>query len=560
MKATKWVTTAVALTLMGSVAIGCAKNEGTPSASPSGDTKGTAAPASNKPQEIKINFTAEPPIMDSSKATANGAFTFISAFNEGLYRTDKDGKAVAGLAKDFPKISPDGLTYTIDIRDNANWSDGQPVKAQDFVYSFKRTLDPATKGQYSFVVAWIKGGEAVTKAKTPEEVKKAQDALGVKAISDKQLEITLEKPVTFFTQMLAFGTFLPQREDFVTKAGDKYGAEADKVIGAGPFILSKWDHGQTLELVKNEKYWDAANVKITKATINIVKDSNTGLNLYETDAADLTEINRDQLKLYAGKPDNLPKPELTNSYLMYQTKKVPALANKKIRQALGMAIDRQAYVDTVLANGSVPSTGLVPGGTSDGAGGDFRKSAGDTQPKFDAAKAKQLLAEGLKEAGLTALPKMKVNADDTETAKKSLEFILAQWKQNLGYEAEANPVPHALRIELSSKHDFDIVLSLWGADYNDPMTFLDMWVTGGEFDEGDYSNPEYDKLVKAAQAEVDPSKRAKNLIDAEKILMDDQGVAPLYFRTRAYLKKTNIDGLILPSFGQEWELKWASVK
>jgi oligopeptide transport system substrate-binding protein len=560
MKATKWVTTAVALTLMGSVAIGCAKSEENPSASPSGDTKGTTAPASNKPQEIKINFTAEPPVMDSSKATANAAFTFISAFNEGLYRTDKDGKAVAGLAKDMPKISSDGLTYTIDIRDNANWSDGQPVKAQDFVYSFKRTLDPATKGQYSFVVAWIKGGEAVTKAKTPEEVKKAQDALGVKAISDKQLEITLEKPVTFFTQMLAFGTFLPQREDFVTKAGDKYGAEADKVIGAGPFILSKWDHGQTLELVKNEKYWDAANVKITKATINIVKDSNTGLNLYETDAADLTEINRDQLKLYAGKPDNLPKPELTNSYLMYQTKKVPALANKKIRQALGMAIDRQAYVDTVLANGSVPSTGLVPGGTSDGAGGDFRKSAGDTQPKFDAAKAKQLLEEGLKEAGLTALPKMKVNADDTETAKKSLEFILAQWKQNLGYEAEANPVPHALRIELSSKHDFDIVLSLWGADYNDPMTFLDMWVTGGEFDEGDYSNPEYDKLVKGAQAEVDPSKRAKALIDAEKILMDDQGVAPLYFRTRAYLKKTNIDGLILPSFGQEWELKWASVK
>ncbi|NQX57669.1 peptide ABC transporter substrate-binding protein [Paenibacillus qinlingensis] len=560
MKATKWVTTAVALTLMGSVAVGCGKSEETPAVSPTDGTKGTSAPASNKPQEIKINFSAEPPIMDSSKATANAAFTFISAFNEGLYRTDKDGKAVAGLAKDMPKISPDGLTYTIDIRDNANWSDGQPVKAQDFIYSFKRTLDPATKGQYSFVVAWIKGGEAVTKAKTPEEVKKAQDALGVKAISDKQIEIKLEKPVAFFTQMLAFGTFLPQREDFVTKAGDKYGAEADKVIGAGPFILSKWDHGQTLELVKNEKYWDAANVKLTKATVNIVKDTNTGLNLYETDAADLTEINRDQLTLYKGKPDNLPKPELTNSYLMYQVKKQPALANKKIRQALGMAIDRQAYVDTVLANGSVASTGLVPGGTSDGAGGEFRKTAGETQPKFDAAKAKTLLAEGLKELGLTALPKMKVNADDTETAKKSLEFILAQWKQNLGYVAEANPVPHALRIELSSKKDFDIVLSLWGADYNDPMTFLDMWVTGGEFDEGDYSNPEYDKLVKSAQTETDTTKRAKALVEAEKILMDDQGVAPLYFRTRAYLKKSTINGLILPSFGQEWELKWASVK
>ncbi|MFD0692764.1 peptide ABC transporter substrate-binding protein [Paenibacillus sp. GCM10027628] len=561
MKATKWVSTAVALTLMGSVAIGCAKSGETPATSPTGDTKGTAAPAaSNKPQELKINFTAEPPVLDVSKSTANAVSTILNAVSEGLYRTDKDGKATPALAKDFPKISADGLTYTIDIRDNATWSDGQPVKAQDFVYSFKRTLDPATKAQYSFMVAWLKGGEAVTKAKTPDEVKKAQDALGVKAISDKQLEIKLEKPIAFFTQLLGFLAFFPQREDITTKNGDKNGADADKVIGAGPFILSKWEHQQSLELVKNDKYWDAANVKLTKATINIVKDTNTGLNLYETDAADLTEIKGDQLKLYAGKPDNLPKRELTNSYLMYQTKKQPALANKKIRQALGMAIDRQAYVDTVLANGSVASTGLVPDGTADGAGGDFRKSAGETQPKFDAAKAKQLLDEGLKEAGLTALPKMKINADDTETAKKSLEFILAQWKQNLGYEAEANPVPHALRIELSSKHDFDIALSLWGADYNDPMTFLDMWITGGEFDEGDYSNPQYDALIKQAQTEVDASKRAKAMVEAEKILMDDQGVAPLYFRTRAYVKKPNIDGLILPSFGPEWELKWASVK
>jgi len=564
MKATKWVSTAIALTLVGTVAVGCGSNEAaqTPAASPSSDTKSSTAPTASaaKPQEIKINYPAEPPVMDSSIATAAAAFTFISAFNEGLYRIDKDGKATPGLAKDFPKISADGLTYTIDIRDNANWSDGQPVKAQDFVYAYKRTLDPATKGQYSFVVAWIKGGEAVTKAKTPEEVKAAQDALGVKALSDKQLEIKLERPVAFFTSMLAFATYFPQREDIVKKYGDKFGADADKVIGAGPFILSKWDHGQSLELVKNDKYWDAANVKLTKATVNIVKDTNTGLNLYETGAADLTEITRDQLKLYAGKPDNLSNPELRNAYIMFQTKKVPALANKKIRQALGMAIDRQALVDAVLGNGSAPSTGLVPAGTSDGNGGDFRKTAGDTQPKYDPVKAKQLFQEGLQELGMTALPKLKLNGDDTEVAKKSLEFILSQWKQNLGYEAEANPVPFALRIDLSAKHDFEMALSLWGADYNDPMTFLDMWVTGGDFDEGDYSNPQYDALVKQAQTEPDTAKRTKAMVEAEKILMEDQGVAPLYFRSRAFLKKPGIEGLIMPSFGEEWELKWASVK
>jgi oligopeptide transport system substrate-binding protein len=562
MKATKWVSTAVALTLVGSIAIGCTKKEPAPAASPAatGGATATAAPAPSKPQEIKINFSAEPPVMDSSKATANAAFTIIGAFNEGLYRLDKSGKATPALAKDMPKKSADGLTYTIDIRDNAVWSDGSPVKASDFVYSYKRTLDPATKAQYSFIVAWIKGGAAVTKADTPEKLKAEQDALGVKAISDKQLEITLEKPVTFFTNLLAFATFFPQKEEFVKAQGDKYGAEADKVIGAGPYILKQWDHSQTLVLEKNPKYWDAANVKLTKATVNIIKDTNTGLNLYETNAADLTEIKGDQLKLYEGKPDVTPKPELTNQYLMYQIKKVPALANKKIRQALGMAIDRKAYVDTVLANGSVPSNGLVPVGTLDGGSGEFRKSAGDTQPPFDAAKAKQLFAEGLTELGLKELPKLKMVADDSETAKKSLEFIQAQWKQNLNYEMIPEPVPHALRIDKQSKHDFEISLALWGADYNDPMTFLDMWITGGEFDEGDYSNPQYDALIKSAQNEADPAKRVKAMVDAEKILMDDQGVSPMYFRSKVYLKKPSVDGLFLASFGPEWELRWTSIK
>ncbi|WP_260115451.1 ABC transporter substrate-binding protein [Paenibacillus hexagrammi] len=153
MKAKKWVTTAVALSLVGSVAIGCTKKEEAPAASPGSEAAGTPAAS----QELKLSVVADPPVLDSSKGTAEAAFTIINAFNEGLYRTDKDGKPVPGLAKDFPKISADGLTYTFDLRDNAVWSDGQPVKAQDFVYSFKRTLNPTTAAQYSFMVAWIKG-------------------------------------------------------------------------------------------------------------------------------------------------------------------------------------------------------------------------------------------------------------------------------------------------------------------------------------------------------------------------------------------------------------------
>jgi oligopeptide transport system substrate-binding protein len=197
---------------------------------------------------MNIAFSAEPPALDSSKATANAAFTMINAYNEGLYRLDKDGKAQPGLAKELPKISADGLTYTITLRDGITYSDGTPVKASDFETAYKRTLDPATKAQYAFMVSWIKGGDAYNKGKG-----KAED-VGVKAKDDKTLEITLEEPKAFFTELLAFPLFFPQQPDFVKKAGDKYGADADKVVGAGPFKLEKWDHEQQLVFVKNDKY------------------------------------------------------------------------------------------------------------------------------------------------------------------------------------------------------------------------------------------------------------------------------------------------------------------
>lgn len=544
MKATKWLAAAVALTMVGSVAAGCGKS------SEEGTKTGSTAP-----QEVNLAFSAEPPAMDSSKATANAAFTMLNAFNEGLYRLDKGGKAQPALAKDMPKISADGMTYTITLRDGLTYADGTPLKAGDFEYSWKRTLAPETKSQYAFMVAWIKGGEDYNSGKV-----KDPNSVAVKAKDDKTLEFTLAQPRAYFTDLLAFPLFFPEQPDFVKKAGDKYGADADKVLGAGPFVLQKWDHEQQLVFVKNDKYWDKDNVKLAKFSVQIVKDVNTALNLYETGAVDVTDISRDAIPKWKDKPDYTLKNELTNAYLQYNQTKDPVLKNVKIRQALTQAIDLQGHVDVTLANGSVPSTGFVPNGTADGNGGDFRTTAGALQPKYDKDKAKQLLADGMKELNLTTFPKLKLLADDTEGAKKSLEFITQQWKQNLGIDILAEPVPHKLRLERSTNKDYDIVLSLWGADYNDPMTFLDMWITKGDFNENGYSNPEYDKLVKAAQGETDKAKRTKDLVDAEKILMQDMPVGPLYFRKKVYLVKPKVQGVILPSYGEEWELKWVSVK
>ncbi|MFF2155854.1 peptide ABC transporter substrate-binding protein [Paenibacillus chitinolyticus] len=553
MKAKKWVSTAVALTLVGSIAAGCGSDDKAATGENGGTDKANAAK-----QELRINFNAEPPVLDSSKGTTNAAFTMLNALNEGLYRLDKDGKPQPGLAAAKPEISKDGLVYTIKLRD-AKWADGQPVKASDFVYSFQRTLDPSTKAQYNFMTAWIKGGNDIIKAK-PEEVEAKKKALGVKAIDEKTLEITLEKPVTFFEDLLAFPIFFPQREDLVTKNGEKYGGDADKIIGAGPFVLKQWNHDQNLVFEKNPNYWDAANVKLEKLTVNIVTDSNSSLNLYETEETDVTNLSSDQFKAKSqtDKENIKVKNELTSMYFMYNQKN-KVLANKNIRKALTLAVDRDAYVLTLANNGTAAARGLVADGTQDGNKNEFRKTAGDTLPKADPAKAKEYLAAGLKELGIDKLPELKLLGDEQGSGKKSIEFLMGEWEKNLGYKAVGEPVPHKLRVERQNKGDYDIVLALWGADYNDPMTFLDMWVTGSEFNNVYYSNPTYDEKIKAADKEADPAKRSQLLVDAEKILMEDMAVGPVYSRKVPYLVRNTVQGLVLPNYGMEWDVKGVTI-
>ncbi|MCP1307365.1 peptide ABC transporter substrate-binding protein [Paenibacillus tyrfis] len=557
MKIRKWLATTVILTVVGATAAGC--TGGSTGTNTGTGTEGGEKSAAPK-QEITLNFRTEPGAMDVSKSTQVAAFTVMNAVSEGLYRLNKDGKAEPGLAKDMPKISADGKTYTIQLKDNLVYSDGQPVKAEDFVYSYQRTLDPSTKALYAFMVAWVKGGADVQKAKTPQELEAAKKALGVKALDEKTVEITLERPIPFFTEQLSFLQFFPQRKDIVEKYGDKNGADAESAIGPGPFKLAQWDHEQQLVLVKNDKYWDKDKVKLEKITLNIVKDENTGLNLFQTGATQLQNITRESINQWEGKPEFVLQPELSSWYVKLSQENVPAFKNKKVRQALALAIDTKAFIETVTGKGPVPATGFVPNGTSDGNGGEFRKKAGDLRPKFDPAKAKQLLQEGLKELGVAQLPKFKLQADDNGVGPKSVEFILAQWKQNLGVDAIGEPVPHKLRVDNENNHKYEASLSGWSADYNDPMTFLEMYVTGNEFNDVGWSNAEYDKFIKGAQNEMDKAKRSQMMVDGEKILMEEMPIIPNYFRSLSWLKDPKLQGAVFPPYALEYELKWAYVK
>jgi oligopeptide transport system substrate-binding protein len=541
MNKTKWMSAGLAVTMAAVALAGCStdkKEQG----------QGTAAEKIDATQEITLPISGEIPSMDISKATDDIAFTVLAAVNEGLTRLDKDGKVQQGIAEDW-SVSKDGLTYTFKLRD-AKWANGDPVTAHDFVYSWKRTLDPNTKSTYSFMVEWIKGGSAYHTGKG------SADDVAVKALDDKTLEVKLEHPVPFFLELMAFPVFYPQNQKFVESKGDKYATSPDTLLANGPFKMVDWKHEQSATLVKNDQYWDKDKVKLNKVTFQVVKDSAAALNLYESGDLDRTlGLVRDQVDTYKDSKEFSVESELTAGYVMYN-QRVKALTNAKVRQALTYAIDADAYVDIVYHNGTQPATGLIPNGVNVKEG-EYRKLAGDLiKRKENASKAKQLLEEGLKELGLNEFPKgLKLTANDDDSNKKAAEFVQEQWRTKLGIEVDVETLPLKMRLAKARQHDFDLMLAVWAGDYNDPMTFLDLWLSESGFNYVNWKNSEYDALIKKAQAEADAKKRTELMIEAEKLLMKEMPIGPTFFRGQAYLTKPYVKNWHPSVFGPDYDLK-----
>jgi oligopeptide transport system substrate-binding protein len=403
------------------------------------------------------------------------------------------------------------------------------------------------------MVAWVKGGGAYSSGKG------SVDEVAVKAKDDKTLEVVLESPVPFFVEQMAFPTFFPQKQAFVEQHGDKYGTDADKQLYNGPFKLTSWVHEQSATIEKNEHYWDNKNVKLEKVNYTVVKDSTALENLYLAGQIDRMGLVRDQVDRYKDSDEFGTLGQLTAGYFTFNTTK-GALKNAKVRKALTYALDADAFADVIYHNGTKGAKGLIPEGTSNGQGGDFRKDNGDLINRGEnLKKAKDLLAEGLKEAGVSEL-KFKLLIDDGDIGKKMGEFVQEQWRTNLGLAIEVENVPFKLRLQRSHDGDFDVVMAAWGADYNDPMTFLDMWITGSDFNDAKWSNAKYDELIKTAQKEVDSKKRMKTLQDAEKLLMDEMPVGPYVHRGSSFIMKKYVKGWVATTFGPAYDLKGTYVE
>ncbi|MEQ2525733.1 peptide ABC transporter substrate-binding protein [Bacillaceae bacterium CLA-AA-H227] len=519
-------------------------------------------------QELKMLESTAIPSMDSVMAQDTVSFTTLNNVNEGLYRLDPNQEVVEGVADGEPTISEDGTVYTFKLKD-AKWSNGEPVTANDFVYAWQRAIDPENASPYGpyMMDGKIKGAAEITAA-AAEKKEYDLSTLGVKAVDDKTLEVTLERPIPYFKSLMAFPTFYPQNQKFVEEQGENFGLKAENVLYNGPFVLSEWDGSTDEEWVyaKNTEYWDADTVKLEKLTWNVLKESQAAANAFETGEVDITgKLSSDVVPQYEGDERLLNWLEPTIFWLKMNQKNNPALKNVNIRKAIAQAINKQDFVDGVLANGSIVANYAVPNEfvKNDETGEDFRSINGNELLPYNVDEAKKSWEAGLAELGTDSV-EVRYLGDDTESAKKAAEYVKNQLETNLpGIKVTVESVPFSVRLDRENAQDYDLQMAGWGPDYLDPMTFSDLWLTGGGNNKMDYSNEKYDQLVKDAQTTLaqSPVERYEALAEAERILIEeDAAIAPLYQRSSNLLVSEKVENFTYHLVGPEYSFKWTSVK
>jgi oligopeptide transport system substrate-binding protein len=503
-------------------------------------------------QTLNVTEPADIPTLDSTKAHDGIAFTVLNNINEGLYRQDENNLPIKALATEHEE-SEDKVVHTFTLRD-AKWSNGEPVTAQDFEYAWKRVMKDNSPYAFMFVTAGIKNAEAILNAE------KDADELGIKAIDEKTLEVTLEAANPLFQTLLTFPTFLPQNQKFVEEKGDQYALEADGVLFNGPFKLVEWTHEQGWKYEKNEDYWDAKEVKLDNINVYVVKDPSTGSNLYETEKVDRVELSSALVDQYKDDANFQTMQESGLVFLRFNHNH-PVLGNKDIRRAINMAIDKKGLTDVILKDGSSPLNGVVPAGFYNSPDNkDYRELNGDFNTGT-VEEAQEAWTKGLKETGQKDVT-VSINIADSDDHKKVAEYIQAQLEDNLpGMKLEIKAVPFAQRLEIEKAIEYDLSLSSWGPDYSDPMTYLDMWLKDGSANRMDYYNPKLDELVAQARIESDLAKRYEMLLTLEKMLLEeDAAIAPLYQEGESILIREKIKGVLVHPTGAEFSYKWASIE
>ncbi len=520
--------------LIGGTFLGCGSSTGTTS---SGETE----------QKIVYNIDADPKTIDPQLNSAvDGSKVVRNAF-EGLMREVENGEVEEGIAESY-EVSEDGLVYTFHIRENAKWSDGEDVTASDFEYGWKRALNPDTAAEYAYQLFYVKNGEAYNSGQASVE------DVGIKVINDKTIEVTLESPVPYFLSLLAMPVYFPVRQDIVEANGDKWALSPETYVSNGPFKMTEWSAKESMTFVKNENYWDAENVKLETLVFRLIDDQTTTLSAFRNGELDIMEqpptteiqtlLDEGVAKIYPYLGTYFYMVNMSGKGLSSEA--VDALQDVRVRKALSLAMDRTLITEKVSMGGETPATSYVPEGVLDTKGDEFHKDYSDITTNIE--EAKKLLEEAGYPNG-EGFPTLTFTYNTASNHQMIAQAIQDMWKTNLGINVELKNEEWAVFQNTRNNFQYEICRHGWIGDYNDPMTFLDMWVTGSGQNNAGYSNEEYDSLIAQAKAEQDGEKRTELLRQAEDVLMGDMPIIPIYYYTNVVCAKDNIKGFVKSPLG-----------
>lgn len=479
---------------------------------------------------ISVGSASELSTGDVSLAMDNTAVQAVSQFGEGLYAFDEEGKAMPALAENIVEPTENGLVYKFKIRE-ASWSNGEKIKAKDFEYSWKRTVDPKTASPQAYYFSGIKNYEKIANSELePKE-------LGVKAVDDSTLEVTLEYPMSYFLELLAVAAFYPLNQEFVEEKGENYGTDSENILYNGAYIMSGWTGTNTeWAYEKNDNYWNKDKVNFNKVNVTVMKEENTAQNMFDSGQLDEVSVNGDIVDQYKDSP-NLHIRNVPGTYYIQLNTQDNVFSNIKARQAIALSLDSKVLAQNVLRDGSTKSIGFVPKGFLNAeTSKDFAEEVGDLV-ESDLKEAKKLWAEAMKEVGKDEIT-LAILCSDTDNAKKISEYIQGALNENLeGLTVEIKAVPFNNRLEMSRNGDFDIVLGGWTPVFADPVDFLNLLTENNSNNFGKWNHPKFNELINKVNGEFanDNDKRWELMMEADRIVSEEAPLIPLFQLSESYL-------------------------
>lgn len=531
--------------------VACGGSDDTEDSTDTGDSTSDTTDGGGEAAEqvLNLNITSEPPSLNPGTSTDTTSSAVLDQVFEGLMRVNLDGEPEEAMAESY-EVSEDGKTYTFKIREDAKWTNGDPVTAEDFEYAWKWVLNPENADtDYAYQLYVIKG------AQDAKENGASLDDVGIKVVDEKTLEVELEQPTEYFLELTAFVTYYPVNKNVVSENPEWALDVSDAYVSNGPFKLVEWAHNDKIVLEKNENYWDADSVKLEQITMHMIGDESTALQMYESGELDWIGSPVDSIPLAAMQSlkdaGDLIIADQAALYYYTVNNDDEIVGNANIRKALAHAINRQAIIDNITQGEQKPAMALVPPSM-------FPENEQGYFPDGDVEKAKEYLQAGLDELGLDELPTLSLSFNTSEAHAAIAQAVQDMWKQNLGIEIELNNEEWNVYLNSLGEGNYQIGRIGWASDFNDAINFLEIFETVGGNNYTNWENEDYKKLIADSRAELDPAKRLEILKQAEEIFMEELPIIPVYFYTNVYSKKDYVEGVVVQPVGS-FNLKWGYI-